>query len=798
VLSAYKQGYSWLVDRVLPEIRGRAIGSIQIQFAFIERYPQAIRWQRIASPIRWLQELYPVDEVLARELQLSPDQIDFQRSFEDKPIYRVSVKDPAGAEIHSASFDPAFVVSPYLAPFAHYEKVRVTTGWLRAAVDGRTVADERILTDAERFWERYQKDGLGRLHDYTMDLYEGKPELRHAPYFGELRVELEMSEPDYRLGIDEEQISSLEALHEDIFFETLAFFDVLGLHYSGEPLHYPGRIIPVVRPPRAGRGATVKVRLTGKAAGYPRVELAWRERGGRLEKKREEVAKVEVEDPKAEAELARAGESGLAWLEVRVPVDMADDRRDELLLREREAVVDRLILSAEQARGMVEALAGFQRAGLFRDQLSYQRLAEIRFRFVSGGSESSLGSLAVLGNTGSSPRRPDLGTLAAGYRHGGERLVEWREPVSPDAAEQIVAKLSTLEGVNAYWCGRSYLGRNIWAMDIMLPMKGGLWSQAKASTLKPVVVYSGRQHANEVSSTSHLLRLAELLATDPDYREYLQKVNVVVHPITNPDGAALAYELYQITPYHMLHAGYLGALGVDVTTQQWSRDPIYPESAVRKELWQTWLPDFFLNPHGYPSHEWVQLFGGYSAWVRSRDPQSRDWWSVRGWFVPGFSFVEDPKFPKHKEVAMALKDRLAEKIRALPEVQAMNQRMYRRYMKYGRWDPEVYKQDLHKDTLIYTPVKGAKQDPQSGSFQARHPNVTVIELVQESPDETASGDWLELVAGAGLAFDLASLEFLYESVHQVKRERKAEGEAVLLKVSRKRPVLPPGSPLENP
>ena len=155
-------------------------------------------------------------------------------------------------------------------------------------------------------------------------------------------------------------------------------------------------------------------------------------------------------------------------------------------------------------------------------------------------------------------------------------------------------------------------------MDLMPPVDASHWSQAKQTTLKPTIVYSARQHANEVSSTSHVLRMAELLLTDPAYRDKLNKVNVVIHPITNADGAQLAYDLQKINPTYMLHAGYLGALGVDVTNAQWDADPIYPESGIRPKIWRTWLPDIFLNPHGYPSHEWVQMFSEYAAWVRTR------------------------------------------------------------------------------------------------------------------------------------------------------------------------------------
>ena len=101
-------------------------------------------------------------------------------------------------------------------------------------------------------------------------------------------------------------------------------------------------------------------------------------------------------------------------------------------------------------------------------------------------------------------------------------------------------------------------------MDLMSPIEASHWSHAKATTFKPTVIYSARQHANEVSSTSHVLKLAELLLTDEDFKSRLNKVNVIIHPITNADGAQLAYDLSRSTPNHMLHAGYLGALGVDV------------------------------------------------------------------------------------------------------------------------------------------------------------------------------------------------------------------------------------------
>jgi hypothetical protein len=599
-----------------------------------------------------------------------------------------------------------------------------------------------------------------------------------------------MSEPDYRLGIDEEQISTLEALHEDIYFETLAFFDVIGLKFAGERLTYPGRILPWIQPARHGQGGQVTIRFTGKAAGNPRVVLEWKEKGkAQSEKRTLDLWKVAVEDPRAVAAVVEAGYEGVRRLDFLVRTDTEKDLRDDLIKRATEESVDKTILSSEQATAMIENLDRLHQAKLFTATLAYPKLDEIRVRTAAPEKVA----IAKLSSFGSTYQEKDITPLAKNYKHGGEGIVQWDTPISPEECEEIVAKLDTFPEVTAYHVGKSYLGRDIWAMDFMLPMEAALWSQAKASTMKPVLFISGRQHANEVSSTSHILRLAELLATDPEYKKYLKKVNLVLHPITNPDGAAVAYEMQKVTPNFMLHAGYLGSLGVDVTAGQWDRDPMYPETRVRREVWRTWLPDIFLNPHGYPCHEWVQLFGEYAAWVRARNPeQGRTWWAPRGWFIPGFSYIQDPRYPKHKDVAFAIRDYIVDGITSDARVRALNERMYARYQKYGvDWDPKTFKEDIYRGVKIYSAIKGARQSGTSASFMARFPGVTVMDGTTEAPDETARGAWLDMVATAGLSFDLAHLKFLYESQYEVKRSEEESVNSIRLSVSRRRPVLPP-------
>lgn len=325
-------------------------------------------------------------------------------------------------------------------------------------------------------------------------------------------------------------------------------------------------------------------------------------------------------------------------------------------------------------------------------------------------------------------------------------------------------------------------------MDLTSPIHSSHWSQAKATTLKPTVLYSGRQHANEVSSTSHLLTLAARLLSDPAFRKKLDRVNVVVHPITNPDGADVAHGLWTISPSFMMHAGYLGSLGVDVTAAQWDTDPIYPESKVRAELWRTWLPDLFLNPHGYPSHEWVQPFSEYAAWVRNRVTEARDWWGMRGWFMPGFSYIDDPKYPRHRDAAFEIQRRITAAINSVPEVRALNERAYARYRRYGfDHNQEDFKFQLTEGVLIYTAVKGSRANPRGTDPMGRQPNITIWSGTTEAPDEPAYGDWLKLVASAGLAWDVALLDYLANGDHKVERKLDSFQGGVTLSLSRARP-----------
>ena len=75
------------------------------------------------------------------------------------------------------------------------------------------------------------------------------------------------------------------------------------------------------------------------------------------------------------------------------------------------------------------------------------------------------------------------GLLPAGYRHrAGETIAQWDTPIPPPEANQILAKMSTFKEANVYKVGESYLGKDVWAMDLMPPIEASHWSQAKQTT----------------------------------------------------------------------------------------------------------------------------------------------------------------------------------------------------------------------------------------------------------------------------------------------------------------------------
>ncbi|MCU1297987.1 MAG: hypothetical protein JWO91_2265 [Acidobacteriaceae bacterium] len=796
VLCAYKQGYSWLLDEITPELKNQHPAKLTVEFA---KYGDHEAPSAIGSETRWIKELYPVDEKLAQELKIPLKNIQFARmATATGPTYRVHAYAADGHEILAHDFTVATAKRSYSFQFPHYEDVTVSTGWVHMEAEGKPVLDERVATDVEEFWDHYQSQTLPQIYKFVMSQNEGKPKTEYQPLFDTLRISVRMSEPDYATGVDQERISSLEALQEDTFFSTQNFFYMFGDLLSNGKMDYQGRVIPVVYPSRDGEDGQVRIEFYGKDAAQPRVRLTWREtENGEEHEKIRKFPMLALGKPKLVAARLSEGHDvqSLTW---RVLVDSDRDQYRAWRKLVPAEQLEHTIMSAEQGISQLKWLEAMHSAGLYPDSLAYPHLSKLNFEFQLpmdvGAPEHTKPSVIGAEVAVPQPRskRPQIADDQPKALDGQQHFVSWDEPIGTAETASIMSRLAQYPGVNVYWMGKSYLGENIWAADVMLPSPSELRSFAKETTLKTAIIYSGRQHANEVSSTSHILKLAEQLVTDPKSREALKKVNVVVHPITNPDGTNMSMELAKITPDNMLHPGYHGSLTADVDEGQWKDDPIYPESRTRRQLWEAWLPDAFLNPHGYASHEWVQPFSEYAGWVMTRisADDTRDWWIARGWFT-SLDYLGDDEHPHSKQVTYALRDRIADNMAQTPGVLEMNARMNDRYERFGqRWDDRNFQQPIYKGVRIYMAVKGQTPDPKSPAFMMRFPDVTYDDGYTEAPDETAHGAWLHLVAAAGLAFDHAHLDYLAQAKYKIKRTQKEFFDGVDWKVDRERPVLP--------
>jgi hypothetical protein len=753
VLSAYKPGYFWLVEKVLPALKGRGVTRLTIRFAEVrEDFTQAKR--AYAEPARWLQELYPVDEVVSRELGLPLESVVFEMAPPGGPVYVVQALDADGRTVLSTDFTPRTREIALSTVLPEWGTATVTTGWLRVIAGGRVVLDEGLATDLERFWDFYQDDVLKAVVGHVRKKTGDDPTFSKQPYFKRLLIDLYASEPDFRTGLDEEIVSSLEAIHDEIYFDTLDLlrgitrFDPEDKDAAADTSRSsaPGNVFPSLHPSLEGGPARVRVVLEDGPAAGPEMVLRWKEKG------HDEVSRKTV-FPALKPKETRAAELFF----------------DGRLGRVANAVFESEWEKEADYLACVEMLGAWRKlsdAGLVADPFRFPGLGSVTLR-PRYQAQTKDERLAVVG-------LPAGGAPPAPPPPPGQAIVTTRDIISPDMAGDIVRRLAALPGVRGYIGGKSYEDRDVPVLELFLPLAKYV-SLPRLVTLKPTLQVVARQHANEVSSTNYLLRFAELLARDPATREALKKVSFVFEPVENPDGAQLAYVMQGNEPFHSLHAGRYGALGVDMGYQTGTK-PLLPEAAVRTRLYDRWVPDIFLNLHGYPSHEWVQPFSNYTPYL------FRDYWIPRGWFAY-FRTLSLPLYPDHLDAGRVLRGLIAAELTADAAFAASNRKFYDRYERWAaRWAPHMNALEVEDGINLYAKRRGPTEARMTARAQA-----TFNEQTPELMDETATGDWLEFLCAQGLAYLRAHIKYLERAEFPVVRLEEEVRQRVRLTLIRKRP-----------
>ncbi len=420
ILSAYKQGFSWLTEEVIPSLKGRNAKAIRIRVA-AHRPDLTKKFKFYSVPTRWLHELYPVDELFQRDLGIPTSAFRMELVENASDTYALEALDASGRVILRAAFSPKSVDREYLDKFPGWSRVEVTTGWLTARVGDQVAFDGRIQTDPERCWDHYQAKILPRVYENVIKVTGGKPTADKQPFFRDFDLEVWMSEPDERIGVDEELVSSLEALHEDLYFVTLDFFAAMGRTLTKTRLNAPGKIFPIVHPARAGKPGEARILYAGNAATKAKLDVTYKEKGAdKPTTVSRELSRIDTTPPLVLRAVVR------------------DDRVSELELQV-EAKDDK---EAARAVDALDGLTALHAAGLFKTALSYRpRRSGGRRRGAEGGSDPACRE--AHGRLGAIERQVRGRGVAGNARHLGPRhragriRAHRRRPGGPSRSPQL-------------------------------------------------------------------------------------------------------------------------------------------------------------------------------------------------------------------------------------------------------------------------------------------------------------------------------------------------------------------------
>jgi hypothetical protein len=765
VLPAHRQGMGWLLEELVPALLRCAPARVQVRAA---RFTPAV--PSLELPIRWLQDLFPVDELLATRLDLPLDAVSLDL-VEQEHTYVLEAFDATGTLLLHRVFDVTFTEIPYLTRFPDWGMVHPPTGCVRLVHRGTWLVDARLTPDPERVWKVVQDRVLPRLEEHIHAVCDGEPQVALQPFFGELSFDCWLSEEDTPIGVREERNSLLESLQEDLYFTVLDFVSAL----LGARDHYlppwfapdqpsrgarlwtaPGRVVPRIHR-RDGTAGCLRVQLT--PAGGVRDALRYR-RGDR------EDALPLVGAPGVTGAVtglhlvSRAG--GHGWdrdlvFTLQGPVD------------QQPTAVALLAAWGSLRRAVPHLIDGIPA----HHSLTVMWEGGEALRIPSAGSATQQPGLA------------DSSVIASPSL--GNRIL------STAAIEQELLVLQRSPHVRAYRAGRSAQGRPSYAVELTVPRTEGWWSRTRLSAWKATLLLVARHHANEPSSSNALLELAHQLAKDPQWRRMLDRVNVVIVPGENPDGMALYDQLVTEHPTWMHHAARYNAAGLEYAGAYTNPLTPHSEALVVPDLWQRWLPDIVCDDHGFPAHEWLQLFAGHG------NPWFRDYWIAQGLIFAYLNTVRHPRFPAHWEAMEHLRERIIRVLASDAEVALWNRAHADRYRAFlHRWDPDRFPASYDRDVLVHIRAQDPDSLPSgadnSVGLPVRFPAVATASLITEVADESAQGAYLGLCTRAHLLVDQALVEYLYaaDAPALIQRVRLWQEDGTLvLTATRPRPLVAP-------
>jgi hypothetical protein len=744
VICAYKQGFSWIEEVVLPQLEGEKVNKIEIAFKpflpegeteWLDEDGATPSYHNVGEddpnkwydvPIRYLQELYPIDDIIAMKLNIDRDMVKFI-PYEGKEdiTYEVRVFDDS-KEILNTRYKAYYIERPYLDDYPQKGKVHPSTGFIKVLVNGTEIVNEHIKTDVENIWNIYQSEILPGCRRFIEEKTRGNINENMQPFFSQLRLDIVVSEPDYALPCREDMISSLDDLHEDIYFVGLDYFKNYGMQKNNVMLDAPGLILPVIK---KGQGKPrFKVTLYDEVEKVPCIKDNNRVIRGKY--RRDEIDlyihKISYENGK-------------------ITTYLKTNIEDEKLIKSYLNLLENQLLETSNL------ISGTQLLKIVNDKGYYT--AEIK---EHKELEKDLNILDI-------------------------DLMEY-DLIGYDQYIQIINKLKRVPGIRVYPIAISYQGRDIYAIEI-LPKEKGYISRTKRITKLPSQIINCRHHANEVSSTNSAFILLKKILTEEKYRYLPDKLNLVIVPMENVDGAEIHYQLQKDNPYWKFHVARFNSIGKEFYYEHFKDDTIHTEAIGFKKLWERYLPDIVVDNHGVPSHEWSQQFSGYTS------PSYKGFWLPRSLLYGYFWIVTDKEYKSNYSVNKKIEDVVADAIGENEEMTKWNKEWMSRFEKYAHsWMPKLFPANYYKNMINYwIPFEF---DPEHRYPSIRFPWITTVAYTSEVADETAQGEYLNLCARAHVTHDEAIIQMLMnDSKCLFERKLEISNEKISISCIRHRPII---------
>ncbi len=239
VLNAFKPGLCRILDLDLPELLEKKPVRIHISYA-----PFALENNALELEHRWLHELFPLAEILTKELSIPEDTITLSMDDGQKEIYEFTAFDEKGNILFQDRFSPFFHSFDYMASCPELGTVSPTCAGITIKNIDQILISQAIPTDRDRFWKQFQTIFLPDLIKSMETRMRSRAQNRLQAFFQSIQVDVHIDESNFRLGFMDEQISPMEKLHEDIYFFLLKVFEQFSIKHGLSESIKLGQILP--------------------------------------------------------------------------------------------------------------------------------------------------------------------------------------------------------------------------------------------------------------------------------------------------------------------------------------------------------------------------------------------------------------------------------------------------------------------------------------------------------------------------------------------------------------------------